>query len=326
MKTSYIYSSSRVKALEKELLNEASVNHLLESAKGEAFMKALKETYLATHLKSENADGVFSALEDSLVEAKNLIERVAPEKRLFDFLWVRYDLHNLRVILKAKKAGLSEDKMSPYLSRLGKYTPETLQEHISAGTLNRLESEFKVIYEQAEKIMEEQGVATADLLIDTSYFELAKRMVHDTHDLSLGKVIRLQIDLYNLRTKLRTLLVEREDSSAWFVTGGNLRLSDIDSKEQALSALLAYGGEKYWREAIEVYNTEQHLTLIEARADDFLLETLRDMSHDIFSPASLIAYFLQTQNSAKIIQTITVGKESGQDESQIRKHLRTLYV
>ena len=326
MKTSYIYSSSRVKALEKELLSETDVNNLLEASRGEAFLKALKETYLSTYLKSDDVNGIFSALEKSLEEAKNLIERVAPEKRLFDFLWVRYDLHNLRVILKAKKAGLSEEKTLSYLSRLGKYAPETLIEHASAGTLNRLESEFKNIYEQAEKAMTEQGVAEADLIIDTNYFELAKRLVHDSHDLSLNKILRLQIDIYNLKTKLRTLLVDRGNSSAWFITGGNLRLEDIDSKEQALSALLNYGGEKHWREAIDVYNTEGHLTLIEARADDFILETLRDMSHDIFSPASLIAYFLQTQNSAKIIQTITVGKESGQNEAQIRKQLRTIYV
>jgi len=326
MKTSYIYSSSRVKALEKELLSESDIERLMEVDRGEKFIQALKETYLATYLVGEETNDVFEALEKSIVESKQLICRIAPEVKLFDFLWVRYDIHNLRVILKAKKADLLQDEIMPFLSKSGKYAPETILEHVNAGTLNRLESEFQTIYEQAGKVIVEQGIVEADLLFDAGYFELVKRLVSDTRDLSLATIMRLQIDLYNIKTRLRTLVVERTKDNSWFVSGGNLRLQDIELKEQALASLINYGGEQHWREAIELYSNEGHSTLIDVRSDDHLLATVRNISNDIFSPASLVAYFLNTQNSAKIIQTIIVGKESGQSEALIRTQLRTLYV
>ncbi|MCB9810806.1 MAG: V-type ATPase subunit [Candidatus Nomurabacteria bacterium] len=326
MKTSYIYSSSRVKALEKELLNESDVERLLEASRGVELIKFLKETYINQYLESDDIDGVLKATEKSLVEAKELITKITPEPKLLDFLWVYYDLQNLRVQLKSKQANLESEQMMAYLSRLGKYSPETLLEHIAAGTLNRLEPEFKTIYDNASKALEEKGVAAADLVIEAGYFDLAKRMVGDARDLSIGTILRLQIDLYNLKTRLRTLLVPRQGDDSWFVTGGNLRYEDIELKEQALAVLVNYGGESKWREAIELYSSEGHSTLIDARSDDYLLETVRTMSYDVFSPASLIAYFLQVQNTAKIIKTVVVGKESGQTRDFIRKQLRTIYV
>jgi vacuolar-type H+-ATPase subunit C/Vma6 len=326
MKTSYIYSSSRVKALEKELLSESDVERLLESAQGEKLTQALKETYLSQYMVGESTEDIFNALEKSVTEAKHLISRIVPEPKIFDFLWVRYDLHNLRVSLKAKKANLSVEEITPYLSEFGKYSPETIFEHITAGTLNRLEVEFATVYEQAEKAMSEQGVAEADLLIDLGYFELTKRLAQEVRDTSISNIVKLQIDLHNLKTRLRTLVVERFDSKTWFVSGGNLRLADIETKEQVFTALLDYGGEQHWRESIDLYTKEGHSTLIDVRADDHMLATVRNMSNDIFSPASLIAYFLNCQNSAKIIQTIIVGKEGGQSDAFIRTQLRTLYV
>ncbi len=326
MKTSYIYSSSRVKALQQELLSESDVERLVEAKRGEELIKVLKETYLAKYLMTEDVAGVMKATEQSLIEAKDTITKIAPEPKLFDFLWVFYDLHNLKVQLKAAYAGFPAEKTTSLMSGLGKYSPETLMEHIANDTLNRLESQFKNIYEEAKKAMEEKGLADAEVIIDKEYFKLAKSLVGETRDLSIDTILRLQIDLYNLKTRLRTIQVPRQGNDDWFVEGGNFRFEDIESKEQALANLQKFGGEARWREAIDLFNNEGHSTLIDVKADDYLLETIHVMSYDVFSPASLIAYFVSTQNTAKIIKTILVGKENGQSEDLIRQQLRTVYV
>ncbi|MEZ4104192.1 MAG: V-type ATPase subunit [Candidatus Paceibacterota bacterium] len=325
METSYIYSVSRVKALAKELLSDSDVDRLLTTSRGEEFVKAVKETYLVKFLEGEKNEDIFKALDKSLFESKYLISSIAPQTSKFDWLWIRYDLHNLRIFVKAKKVGLSEETFKNSWSRLSKYEPETLLEHVNNNTLNRLEPELVDIYEEAIKTAEEKGLAEADFVIDRNYFRLAKRMITATKDLTLDKILRLQIDVYNLKTRLRTLQIN-QSSDDWFVEGGNIGLAQIETKDQVVSMIGQFGNETKYREAFDVYNQVGHLTLIELALDEYFTDAVADLSHDIFSPASLVFYFWQCQNSAKRLQTILVGKENGQDNEFILKHLTKAYV
>lgn len=326
METSYIYSSSRIKVVEQELLNEADIEHLLTSSRGADLMRVLRETYLAPYITNDESGNVFNALEQSIFETKKLLAEIAPEPTLLEFLWVRYDFQNLRVFLRMKKASLTMEEVSPFLSRMGKYTPESLFEYIQSNTLDRLEPEFKKTFEQAIKAMEEKGLATADQIIDAGYFALAKRLAEETKNQTIEKVITLQIDLHNLKTRLRTLQVERVNDNSWFIVGGSFGLSEIENKEQALAKLKTFGGEIFWKEAIDEYLSDRHSTLLDVRADDYVLKIVKEMDTDVFSLATLLAYFIKSQNMALVIQTIITGKESGQSEAIIRKRLRNIYV
>ena len=62
------------------------------------------------------------------------------------------------------------------------------------------------------------------------------------------------------------------------------------------------------------------------RADDYVLKIVKEIDTDVFSLATLLTYFIKSQNMALVIQTIITGKESGQSEAIIRKRLRNIYV
>lgn len=326
MGTSYIYSSSRVKTLEKELLSQTDIEHLLTVPSGEDLVSALKKTYLATYITGSEVADVFKSLEDNLVETKRLLSGISPEPTLLDFLWVRYDVHNLRVFLRAKKKNLSFEEINPYLSKMGKYDPEILHKHLEGGTLEHLELEFKAIYDRASRTIDEKGIAAADMEFDKGYFEFAKSLAERSEDITVKSLIGLQIDLHNIKTRLRTLTVERTSDNSWFIPGGTFDFSDIETKELVLAKLNNYGGEKHWKEAVDIYINEKHSTLIDIKADDYVLMFLKDLNEDVFSLASLLAYFIKCQNTALTVQTIIVGKDSNQSEELIRKQLRTIHV
>ncbi len=326
MSASYIYSASRVRALEKEFITEADIDRLLTTNNENEVIKVLRDTYLANFITGTTTTEIFKAIEKSKLEAKNVLEKISPELNSLDFLWLRFDLHNLRLILRAKKADLNLEEIKPYLSYLGKYDPEILIQHINAGTLERLDLDFKIAYEKALRLINEQGISEADVEIDKSYFSIALKLAEKTNDPVIMAVVKLQIDLFNLKTRLRTLSLDRVADEVWFVKGGSFDFSAIDSKEKTLAKLITFGGEKFWREAIESYEKKGHSTLIDVNLDDYLLLAVKKMDEDVFSIATLILYFLKYQNMSAVVQAILVGKESGQADTAIRTQLRNIYV
>ena len=53
---------------------------------------------------------------------------------------------------------------------------------------------------------------------------------------------------------------------------------------------------------------------------------LKSLNQDVFSAATLLTYWLKSQNLNHSIQAILVGKEGGQSDLVIRKQLRNIYV
>lgn len=324
MSTSYIYSSSRVKALEKSLLSESDVERLLSSKNTAELFKILKDTYLANFIVGEEVEDIFKALEEGKLEAKTLLEKIAPEPDLLDYFWLRYDMHNLKVAIRAKKSGKNLEEILPSLSKLGKYDAVNLFECIISNNLDRIASDLKNIYDRASKIFDEQGVVAADLEIDKGYFSLVKSLAERNNHKVLEDIIRLQIDLYNLKTSLRVLALKITNEETWFVKGGSFSYDVIDTKEKTLAKLSSFGGDKFWKEAISEYVETGHFTLINVKVDDYFLLAIKDMDSNVFSMVTLVSYFLKQQNMSLNIQAIVAGKESGQSEEVIRKQLRSI--
>ena len=102
--------------------------------------------------------------------------------------------------------------------------------------------------------------------------------------------------------------------------------SALETKENILEALQRFGGEAYWKEPLEEYTKEGHYTMIEREADNFVVEYLKQKKIDLFSVATLYAFFAARRNNVELVKTIAVGKKAGVSEGELRKMLRRLYV
>ena len=325
MSTNYIYSSSRVKALEKGLLSEADVERLLSIENVSELLKTLKDTYLNTLTGEESVENLSAVLEKTNLETKALLEKISPEPDLLVYFWFRFDVHNLRVVLRALKTGKGLDEVLPFMSKLGKYDPVVLFERAKAGTLEQINSGLKNIYDRAVKASE-QGLAKADQEFDKGYFLLTEDLVKKSDNKVLADIQKLQIDLYNLKTGLRRLALGEVNDFSWFISGGSFVATTIDTQEKLLAKLNTFGGERFWKEAIAEYLENGHFTTINVKMDEYLLTAIKGMDNDVFSIATLISYLLKQQNVSLNIQAIVVGKENKQSGEIIRKQLRAIYV
>jgi len=325
MNTSYVYSATRVNALGNELLSQTDIDRLLVATPGEELQTALKETYLASYVLQVPGEDVAEAIEATLIEAKELISRIAPDGLLLSLLWVQYDIHNLRVFAKATGKGMNLETLGVYTSERGMYAPATLYEHATDSTLDRLQIDWQASYDIAVRHVEAGELDQVDAVFDALLFTSIKRISDRCTDKFLHRYVTAVIDTYNAKSTLRRAHLKAAALKPGFITGGTFAEGEIGSKEHVVSALenLAPG---FFARAIETYDATGNTSELDARIDDYLIMLAKTASTDMFSSASLVLYYLHVRQAAANIRTIVVGLNSGMNESTIRSNLRLAYV
>jgi len=327
MQTSYIYSVSKANALSESLLNRTDIERLLVAQPGEDLQSALKETaYLAPYIVQVPDENVALAIEKNLIHAKKLIYRVAPQGEIFRIMWMQYDIHNLRVITKAMTGNHSFADYKSLFSERGIYTPSYLLEHAENGTLNRLQLGWQDSYDEALEIASTGDISSLDGVFDSLYFTTSKRLVEKANDPFMRTYLQTLIDLYNLKSRLRHLQNRTVQFTPTFVDGGTFAQNVIETIDQTIAKLYQFGDEAYWETAVQQFQTTGNFTHLDSKSADYLLMTARNGSYDMFSPASLVLYYLKCRQSAANVRTIVVGKNSGLTADQIRSNLRLAYV
>jgi V/A-type H+-transporting ATPase subunit C len=324
MDTRYYYSASRIKSLESTLLSEVQLERLLGSKDTEEAYKVMHDTFLAPYITDPRKTNLPRVFRKCITNTKNLLTSIAPEPELMDFLWVRYDYYNLKTIAKGKKAGLSDEEIVEKCYFAGKHEPEKLLQLINKGELQHISLEFQRAYDQS---MSAKQVYEIDIIMNLSYFRTLSQWLQDTKNIFVHEYVQLVTDMYNLKTQLRIhALKESIEFPDVFAPGGMIPFFEMTTKEQIFEGLMRYGGNDHWKEALEEYEKNGHYSMIEKASDDYIVLFLKQKSIDIFSPATLFAFFRARKNNIDVIKTIVVAKDSGIKEGELRFMLRRLYV
>lgn len=326
METSYIYSVSRVNTLAQYLLTKSDIERLLVAQAGPELESALKETYLAPYvLQTKNGD-VGEAIEHTLIEAKRLIHRISPCGDLFRVLWIRYDIHNLRVFAKAKVKKLAFKDLESLMSNRGIYDPAYLFEVAEAGRLNSLQIGWQEAFAEAVLYAEEGALDKVDGVLDEVLFATMKRIAEYYKNPFITNFVINEINVHNLRSRLRRLQHQTVHFAADYIAGGTIPARAMESKDAIYAAFETLASADFWRSAIETCKETGNTTELDVRCREYLLMTAKEASRDVFSAASLVLYYLQCQQSATNVRTIVVGKNSGMSVEDIRANLNFAYV
>ncbi|MFT7644932.1 MAG: vacuolar-type H+-ATPase subunit C/Vma6 [Candidatus Paceibacteria bacterium] len=326
MQTSYIYSVSRVNALSQSLLSKTEIERLLVTGPGDDIESALKETYLAPYIVQAPNEDMAIAIEQTLIDAKRIVHRVAPKGNMFRVLWIQYDIHNLRVFAKATANQLSFEDCRQFISERGVYDPAYLYSCVEKGTLDFLQADWQGAFDKAVQTVASGEISAVDGIFDELYFTTSRRIAKEGGDDFIHAYLKNRIDLDNLKGKLRLLNNKSFDFKPSFIEGGTIDESKLKTEEDIYTAFASFGGADFWKEALDYYQSSGNTTSIDARSSEYMLVLAKEASYDMFSSASLVMYYLKCRQAAANIRIIVVGKNSGTKESAIRANLRMAYV
>ena len=163
---SIYYASGRIGVLRRTMLKKAQLERL-QSAKNYAdATRALAEIGF---ISAEGMD-FQTAADQHVLKACRLVHAVTPEPLLTDCFLLRYDAHNLKILLKSRQLAQKPE----FLSACGTIDTEKLRHCVADHTYGPLPQEFKAAMEALEKKI---AVRFDPMLVDTELDQATFRQI-----------------------------------------------------------------------------------------------------------------------------------------------------
>jgi len=330
-KTKYAYVITIIRALESRMLKPGDVERMIEAKNAQEAYRVLNDLDYAEFLGDiEKVEDFQIVINEGLTEVKDILVKNAPDPEILDIIWLRYDFHNLKVLLKAHIQGKSLRDVENILMPFGKYSPESLERLIQSpeGILNAEEQKLAETIKEASAIYEKEDDPTLiDVVFDKTSFETIHKMVSELKSDFLMEHQTLAIDLKNICAYLRCLALDKKALfSELFIKEGSLNISLFQGNmDEFTEKMQTTKYSKTLESAAKVHKENRSFLEFEREADSLLINQLRGAHYITFGIEPLFAFFWIKENNAQVIRTIMVNKLNKIAPVEIRKKIRKIY-
>ncbi|RLE15494.1 hypothetical protein DRJ04_00200 [Candidatus Aerophobetes bacterium] len=321
----YVYTTGRIRGLEKYLLKSADFARIKET-------KDLRESFQNLHRFYPYSESMKVCthpedFEKGLEEEwkKTYLELISfvPEPDLVKLFWLEQDFHNMKVLFKLhlqKKVPEEIDKVE-HLSTSGTLNPDILSRAITKGDFFSLPSFFKDIINQIMDTIE-KGISAKeiDVFLDKVYFQkfsLELEKYKDDFLIELGKKI---IDSLNIKNFLRVKLWKREDEKKlledFIIDGGNIEKEImIQLAGEPLDSLVgAIKRTEYvpvFQKALEEWKQSRSLFSLDKSLEEIVLAFTHKGFYITFGREPLVNYILLKKKEIRDLRFILRAKKAG---------------
>jgi len=308
----YAYAVGRIRAMETGLFTLPKITRLLETKTADELMKSLGDTDYGSSLPA-SPEFYETIIRTSRRDLYYTMEKLILDPPVLEFLRASYDIHNIKVLLKAKILEKNADK---YLSDFANWVPEELKRVFDEETYDRLPHLIEDGIEEAISLYyTTHDSRTIDIAVDRTYYKWLYSKAEEVKNLFLKTLVKIEIDLTNIKTFLRIKWIKGEKTllSLSLIGDGFISAEDFLSIfDEPPEVLYHYFEATPYRKLVEdgvsYLYSKGSFTGIEKLSDEHLLEFLMVTKFLAFGVEPLIAYFYTKENEFKIIRMLFVGK------------------
>ena len=320
---SVLYAVGRLRMLRRRMLSASQMQRLLSAADAQEAQRVLLE---AGYITPEQPDAEKASM-DRLLDASRMVSRLSPDPATTDSFLLRYDVLNLKTLLKARILGEEAEALSPG----GTLDPEMLRHAVADHSYGRLPEPLKDAMEALEKRV---AVSVDPMEIDVRLDQAMYRMMLDglrkTRSPAARKWLEAKADFVNMRSYLRLRGMQASLSLAdVLVPGGQmerkLRASGGENGDHLLSsAALTYGG-RIAALASRAMEDMSQIGQLEKAMDEYLVNLFAQERMQPDSIDAVIDYLLQVEEQSADVRLIMAGKRNGFSQDEIAERLRGNY-
>lgn len=328
----YVQAVPRIRSIENKMLDRAKVERLVDSSSAEEAFKILQETtYGALMGNVKRPEDYEVILSEELKRLYSFMYEIAPDKRLINIMSLRYDYHNIKVILKGE--ALNKD-FSELLIPVGTIKVSDLKTYIINKDYRDLSPIMREGIETSRKTFEdEKDPQKIDIILDRFMYKDMHFRAEALNESYLIKFIEMNIDLINIRTLVR---VKKQNKPRRFLEEVLLENGKLDREnlvemlngtvENITNKLQNSDYIDVIKSGLEEYAQSKSLNVFEKLSDNFIMSFIRDAKYVSFGIEPLLAYIFAKENEIKVVRIIMVGKLNNINADVIRERLRDIYV
>jgi V/A-type H+-transporting ATPase subunit C len=329
----YAYIVGRLRALDTKMLNPSMLERLMEAPGAAEVFRSLNDLPLVTDSLGDYEVQDFSkVLTAALQGIKELLIQMAPYPEVLNFLWHKYDFHNLKVALKAKVTGHGYEDVSHALTDLGTISMEAWQGFVLEdkklpldGNVDKKISQIKELYEK------EANPQIINVIVDQHYLETLKNISDRIGSRMIDTYLKRMIDFSNLRAFIRVTEIKKDRSflEKLLLRGGfvktDLYLNSFergyDELRQALERPI---GSDDLSVALERFTEDKMLISAEKQAYSLQQSFMAKSGTISFGPEPVFGFFWKFENHMLILRAILVGKLNGLSNETITSNVLAL--
>ncbi len=347
----YGYANARVRAMRSRLLDESTYKALLSAPDYNHALGVLEGTEYGEDIEHFMMEGARPTIIDRAFN-RNLERNFGKIKEFFsgkpedlvNVLLCRWDLYNIKTILRGMRALIPKQEIVRNLFPVGYLDLAVLEEIVNQPDLRAsldaivmFSLGWRIPYGQAvtavlQEYLREQDLSIIELSLDRFHYRKVTEMLArgDANARLVAEVVKMEIDTINAVNLMRICGLEIKDVRIedLFIAGGTLeerdfiKIIELRQPEQVYGALVARMPP--YREALqkawEAFDTRGE----SAFADEMERHTIRAclaMDKDPLGIGVIINYMWKKYLEVTNLRIIMRGKSIGLIESQIRKEL-----
>ena len=326
--TDYLHAAARVRALENGMVTHRDFQKMIDAKTPEEAYKVLSDAPICHGVPMKDYE---RALEQNLLDAYRLVERVAPKSGLPELFRSPYDGHNLKTAVKAKRAA---GDVSGVYSNLGNFSAQAVVSMVENGRLEDLPAPLAHAAREAVESLAKTGDPQAvDILLDRGILETMAQKAGEIGNPFVKKYVEAQVDVANIRAAVR---LKRMGKNAFFLArvlapGGRISPSTIaEAYAKGYDALLAVIASSPYGRALEPaadsIRGKGSLSLFEKLCDNALVGMLDAARTVPFGIEPLVAYLAAKEGETKAARIVMASKLAGVAPQQITERLRETYA
>lgn len=344
----YGYQNARVRGMRARLLKDAFFDDLMSAKDMGAVIGKIMDTEYAPFLEDRilhgrDATHIDEALRDNMTATFRKVLDLSNDEaqRLIKTLLGRWDLFNIKTIIRGKHMDLSADEISESLVAVGQLTKVDTDELVRqpniralVDTLGTWGLPFAVPLREVLPMYEEgQDLSHLELALDRYYYQwAAKRLKARRANSRIAReFLAIQVDTMNLLTALRLLQsdLEDEDTERFFLPGGTIVTKDLFIQLAGMSDVDEVFGRikktPYGKPLDQValaYVEKGSVSVFERALEDYLFRYAFSQSKgDPLGIGLTISYLWTKANEVTNLRIVVKGVSVGMPQERMREEL-----
>jgi V/A-type H+-transporting ATPase subunit C len=326
----YGHAVGRVMVHENTLLTPQLVARMVESDLEEA-LGVTSETVYGPYLEgASSSKDVEEGLLSFLTDEFRFMDQICAGTLVAKFMHLKYDFHNLKVLLKQKYLGDGGDAL---LSTLGRIDVAEMRRGLDEGTRGRVPVYLWDAARAAVADDQQPDPQRIDTVVDRAFLQRRLEIAKEEGSRLLVKFCRAAVDVANLNVLLRGAELDKTGQFYWeaLADGGDLdkvlmlRLSGEPFSVVAEKLLGSRYG-KMFSSVLGEAGEKVRLTSLDRASDEFLLEQVSGFSVVSMGPERIVRFMLTRENEVAMLRTILLGKLYNLTPDVIESRLPAAYV
>lgn len=327
----YGQSVVTIRILEKRLLTRNRLERMIEAQTPEEVLKLLGETEYSQDMADIHGSQDYEIiLKRETERVFSIVRNMIKNTGIVDVLSLKYDYHNLKVLLKSKITGKD---FSSLLMQAGTIDASKFKVKFETQS-NDLPQEIMEAIDEVQKDFEENhNPQRIDIIVDKHYFRNLSRLAKEIDVKVITDYVEGLIDFQNMITLFR---VQKQKRDARFLEtvifeGGTISKNKIvasinDNTDTILNKFKKEKLGLYLVKGLEAFSETKRLSELEKISDNYLMELNKESKYVVFGPEPLFTYLVAKEREINAVRMIMVSKINNISSDKIRERLRETYA